>query len=532
MKRLMKATVQQDCHPIRQFCQALKSGRSILLFYFLFGCAAYSLFMTGLLGNSYDDLWHKDYYISGTWDLSIGRWMNKLINEAVFGVSLDPFSTLLSILIVSVSLLLLLDLFHVRSRLLYPIPLIFLCSPSVCSMFAYRYMTLVFSSSIFFSVLAAWAAFQLKSTKHAVLIAGLSLACSMGCYQAQVGIFLVIALFLVIDKALKEKAAAPVRPLLIRTLAASLVGAVLYLAVLFAFLKLTHTAFASYRSLNETSAAYIAGNLPGSLKNIYSSFVSFCLGHYGKYSVFLMSRGGKCILLLILLCPAVLLLYTAIRNRTPVRVLLLGALCALLMPIAALFFMFLSPGTIPSELQMTGPLSFLIALYLLFGFRSALPLRSFAVSGIVLAASLIFLHGSVYMIQIDQGAMLHGLGATKSITMQVLGTLTADGIDISREKLAFVGRPSASPLFHQSEIYKKANAYGRFGDWWLLNRANRSQYLGVIKRISGIEVTFCSNEAYDRIIANEALAAAPCYPAEGSIMEMDGVTVVKISGEY
>ena len=77
----MKATVQQDCHPIRQFCQALKSGRSILLFYFLFGCAAYSLFMTGLLGNSYDDLWHKDYYISGTWDLSIGRWMNKLINE-------------------------------------------------------------------------------------------------------------------------------------------------------------------------------------------------------------------------------------------------------------------------------------------------------------------------------------------------------------------------------------------------------------------------------------------------------------------
>ena len=203
-------------NPFLQFYMVLRSRLRLLLFYFLFGCAAYSLMMTNLLGNSYDDLWHKDYYVSGSWDLSIGRWMNKLINEAVFHVSLDPFSTILSIFLVSVSLILLLDLFDIKSRLLYAVPLIFLCSPSVCAMFAYRYMTLVFSASIFFSILAAWTAIQLKSGRTAVLLGGFFLACAMGCYQAQVGIFLAAVLFLIMDRALKDNRVLSARPVLIR----------------------------------------------------------------------------------------------------------------------------------------------------------------------------------------------------------------------------------------------------------------------------------------------------------------------------
>lgn len=155
-------------------------------------------------------------------------------------------------------------------------------------------------------------------------------------------------------------------------------------------------------------------------------------------------------------------------------------------------------------------------------------------AALLLAAAGI-LYGSVFMSAIDQQAMYEGRKATKQIADLVASELVAEGYYDLPEKLPvmLVGRPSANPLFRTHVIYWDANDYAQVGLFKKENAATmRYSWNAVFRDLTPMQLELCSDEVYDELIRTEEIKRMPTFPEKGSMQEMDGVYVIKISEDY
>lgn len=117
----------------------------------------------------------------------------------------------------------------------------------------------------------------------------------------------------------------------------------------------------------------------------------------------------------------------------------------------------------------------------------------------------------------------------------VAGELVAEGYYDLPEKLPvmLVGRPSASPLFRTHIIYWDANDYAQVGLFEKENAATmRYSWNAVFRDLTPMQLELCSDEVYDELIRTEEIKRMPTFPEKGSMQEMDGVYVIKISEDY
>lgn len=115
------------------------------------------------------------------------------------------------------------------------------------------------------------------------------------------------------------------------------------------------------------------------------------------------------------------------------------------------------------------------------------------------------------------------------------GELVAEGYYDLPEKLPvmLVGRPSASPLFRTHVIYWDANDYAQVGLFEKENAATmRYSWNAVFRDLTPMQLELCSDEVYDELIRTEEIKRMPTFPEKGSMQEMDGVYVIKISEDY
>ena len=139
------------------------------------------------------------------------------------------------------------------------------------------------------------------------------------------------------------------------------------------------------------------------------------------------------------------------------------------------------------------------------------------------------------MSAIDQQAMYEGRKATnKSRTLWPVSWWQR-AIMICRKNLPvmLVGRPSASPLFRTHIIYWDANDYAQVGLFEKENAATmRYSWNAVFRDLTPMQLELCSDEVYDELIRTEEIKRMPTFPEKGSMQEMDGVYVIKISEDY
>lgn len=158
-----------------------------------------------------------------------------------------------------------------------------------------------------------------------------------------------------------------------------------------------------------------------------------------------------------------------------------------------------------------------------------------AEKALILLTAAAVVYGSVFMSAVDQQAMYEGRKATKQIADLVAGELVAEGYYDLPEKLPvmLVGRPSASPLFRTHIIYWDANDYAQVGLFEKENAATmRYSWNAVFRDLTPMQLELCSDEVYDELIRTEEIKRMPTFPEKGSMQEMDGVYVIKISEDY
>jgi len=87
-------------------------------------------------------------------------------------------------------------------------------------------------------------------------------------------------------------------------------------------------------------------------------------------------------------------------------------------------------------------------------------------------------------------------------------------------------------MFPHNYAYETANEYARFGSWSTEPGNNRRSWLGVFSNFAGMNINLVGENEYNALRALEEVKEMPEFPSVGSIKEIQGAIVVKVSELY
>lgn len=502
----------------------------------IFSIVIYSLLMSEQLVNHFDGLWHYSYYFAGNWEISLGRWLWPYLDRLRSGISIDPTTSLLTLMCFSAGLILLLDIFEIEKRIdSYLICSLFLSNVVVCVSLSYRYMSVTFGLAFLLSILAVWITVKIKKTHIAVLLGALSTAFSLGLYQAYLGCTCVAAFgyFLFILSG-EEYTIRTVLQKVIRCVSTIFSGGVLYFILLNLIMKIKHIELSSYRGANNISFINMFLELPNTIVKTYQEFLNFFSGKNIKTILLLGGKisAGKIYLFLFLLILC-LLICEIIRlwKKERIRaVLYIGIV--LLMPIACNVILLIVTETYIS-IQMAAPLALCIpTLLCVLSKMKCFNIFINIYKYFIFFIAAIVIYGCTGQVMIDQNAMQEGEVATITIAEEVIHRLDDRGVLNSDITYCLVGRPSENGLFTTSSGFNMANSYARFGRWGMNADGMTKGWRGVFSHLCRINLKICSVATYNEVINEEDVKDMPVFPAEGSIFVKDDIVIIRIAENY
>ena len=82
----------------------------------LFFCyILYGLMFNEFLVNKQDGIWNGTYFNAGNWELSLGRWAIRYWDKLHYGISVHPFSSVVTLVFFIFGTCLLIDLFNIKA---------------------------------------------------------------------------------------------------------------------------------------------------------------------------------------------------------------------------------------------------------------------------------------------------------------------------------------------------------------------------------------------------------------------------------
>ena len=498
------------------------------------------------LTNTVDGLWTTAEYMAGAWELSNGRWFWLVTSFLRFSLQLEPINAVVCLVLVSLGVTRLHMLFKpawMRTSCIdWLAGLCYVSNVVVGCYLSLHFIAPEYGFSFFFAMLATEHVIRGKSAVSSIVPAAVLLALSLGLYQTNLACFCLVLLayflLLLFQNGEKQK----IREYICKSLASAASGAVLYWGILQIILKISGVAMTNYQGGASTSPLNMLKSLPQSIVKCYAQFWDYFFGDTVRHNV-LQSFGVLYALAFLVVGAALVRRLAVVLRRKDAETAFYAVAAVLVMPLASVIFL-LAASQATFYIPMAGgtALLFPVCFWLL---DSAQPASNTETSGknkagkvekaaLLLAAAGI-LYGSVFMSAIDQQAMYEGRKATKQIADLVAGELVAEGYYDLPEKLPvmLVGRPSASPLFRTHVIYWDANDYAQVGLFEKENAATmRYSWNAVFRDLTPMQLELCSDEVYDELIRTEEIKRMPTFPEKGSMQEMDGVYVIKISEDY
>lgn len=498
------------------------------------------------LTNTVDGLWTTAEYMAGAWELSNGRWFWLVTSFMRFSLQLEPINAVVCLVLVSLGVTRLHMLFKpawMRTSCIdWLAGLCYVSNVVVGCYLSFHFIAPEYGFSFFFAMLATEHVIRGKSAVSSIVPAAVLLALSLGLYQTNLACFCLVLLAWFLVLLFRGEEGIKLRCYIAKCLGSAVCGAALYWEILQIILKISGVAMANYQGGASISPLNMLKSLPQSIVKCYAQFWDYFFGDTVRHNV-LQSFGVLYALAFLVVGAALVRRLAVVLRRKDAETALYAVAAVLVMPLASVIFL-LAASQATFYIPMAGgtALFFPVCFWLL---DAAQPASNTETSGknkagkvkkaaLLLAAAGI-LYGSVFMSAIDQQAMYEGRKATKQIADLVAGELVAEGYYDLPEKLPvmLVGRPSASPLFRTHVIYWDANDYAQVGLFEKENAATmRYSWNAVFRDLTPMQLELCSDEVYDELIRTEEIKRMPTFPEKGSMQEMDGVYVIKISEDY
>ena len=527
---------------------------------------SYFMLISLQLLNQLDAIWHYGYGGAGNWERNLGRWVLPYLDDLRFGLLTDPFCSVLalSLFILGNIILFVIIGWEPDKFRTYAVCFIFLVSTSVGAWLSFRYTSANYAVAYMFAILAVYfckcnikiSRFEQLFGKRAdvaanalvVVVASICIMLSLGSYQAffdSTCLVMLLAFMLMLYRGNDSK---ELFSFFVKSVISIVFGAILY----FVGLKIT---FAKYGI--EQLNSYNEGNSLGILNSFVKipDTIGSTLYYFRKYFFDTMFRwnrlqehGAFRILIFGLLITALIVATVRIAKSNIIYAVLF-VICALLLPVATNIVLFVATESYLS-IQMTNGLAMFIAVAFVLVFEILLDenviksdsnnsivlvktqvLRKI-VSVVVVATSILVIYGNYISVQIDQEACREGTTGTVTLAREMLDSLKNLGYADKGGQVCFVGTPCGNERFMYSEIYPMANELMQFGNWGNAASTHGQTWVGIYREYLGYFVEPCSNETYEAIIERDDVATMPMYPRAGSIKEIDGIIVIKVSNNY
>ena len=498
------------------------------------------------LTNAYDGMWTTAEYWAGGWEFSNGRWLWPVFSFLRFSLQLEPINAVVCLMLVSLGVTRLHMLFKpawMRTSCIdWLAGLCYLANTVIGCYLSFAHQSVEFGLAFYLSVLAAVCVIRSRSIAAGVAQGAFLLALSLGLYQTDLACFCMVLLAWFLVLLFRGEEGIKLRCYIAKCLGSAVCGAALYWGILQIILKISGVAMTNYQGGADISVSGILKNLPSSVAKCYELFYRYFFGTLVKHNM-LQETAVVFVLIFCVVGAALACRLVRLIRRKDWENTFYGTAALLVLPMMCTVFMVATSQAL-FYIPMSGGLALFlpVCFWLLDSSREGeTACDAFrkcwnkAEKALILLTAAAVVYGSVFMSAVDQQAMYEGRKATKQIADLVAGELVAEGYYDLPEKLPvmLVGRPSASPLFRTHIIYWDANDYAQVGLFEKENAATmRYSWNAVFRDLTPMQLELCSDEVYDELIRTEEIKRMPTFPEKGSMQEMDGVYVIKISEDY
>ena len=482
-------------------------------------------------------------FIPHAWDMSLGRWGLLFAAYAKFGLCSPILTSAITIALFTLGIVALVDRLGIkRACLRYASSILFIVSPFVSCCITYYYCSNSYALSFLCAVLAACLIGRVGAVGKPVALVGavVLLAFSLGCYQASLGVFCV-AVLLVMVRSLMDSSADPFSAKQFAVFFGVAVvvcaaGAVLYYALTELSLFVLGIGLSSYGGASSVGAGSILGSLTSSIPSAYVAFSDglFSHGIFGNHFgwVYVAAVG-----LIVVAVAFVCLVATNGVKRLGASAAAL--LCVVLIPFAANIILVIVPSYgYPTPLMLGGFMASFLLLPLLVQLlldsseRGNARLRVPAKAMSVGCCCLVAVGAWSYVLQsnADAEVMQTCQNQTASLATRIAGALDANPDVQAGAKVLIAGKPEAGNYPNTSDSYVHASSYAKWGMVWDNHYQNNMRSWDVImKQFAGQGFNYCSFDECAKVIRSSEFANMSLYPADDSVVTIDGVVVVKIS---
>ena len=517
-KRLLEA--EPDRKRLLRLC--LAAGMIVGLF-------AHGFMFANKLPNHDDLNWYRDFSQDA---LILGRYVLYFFWKLFSDLSTPWFNGLLGILFLSAAAFFLCDAFEVcKTWRVLGVVCVMLAYPVNASIFGFMFEAHLKMLGILFSCCAPWAIQRLKGGWF--WAAGFAFLAT-GIYQVYIMLTIGLLILLVLRRtalsAAEGKPAGPMWGFAVACAASALAGLALYMAGNWAVTHLGGVELRSYQGLNQMGSLD-AARLPDKICSAYETVWEYFYADMPVYTTKLM-RAAQWVLVGAGAAGALAALICCARRRRPAHAALL-LLCVALLPLAAAGIYFMGDSIEMHQITLYPLIIVLLApLLCADGFvagLSARPAPRQVCAAALLAACLMY--GFFFSMLSNQAYYRMHMAFTRA---ENFGNRLAARIESmegyhSGMRLATIGHLSQDePLIYYE--YELANRFLPF-----LGVRNEFDYfwydtgLWMLTRIVGMpmipEYAWMPETEQER----ELLNSMPCYPAEGSIVFIDDLCLVKFS---
>lgn len=512
----------------------IKSTSHIKLFIIncIFSLLCYITLISQNLTNTYDGLWHSPYFISGSWELSIGRWAWPILDRLRCGYSTDPINSYLTLAFFAAGNVLLFDIFYiVDSKKTYLYSAMILSSTTVCCFLSYNYMSPTFGAAYALSISATWFLVRFNQKPiYSILISAIFICFSLGMYQANIGCTCLVMLTYIIVLCMRAQRTNCIK-FISHCICSVVLGCASYKILWDIILKTLDINAASYNSADNISVKTILLNLPENVIKTYSKFYLYFWRTPLKHNLFQATLLFKIILILLVLIFLFGTLRLAKRDIICAMILLITTA---IIPIACNICFILAPDS-SFLIQETMGMSILIPLLftiieLAFNESEIFSknIRKNYKTSFLLTLSVILLYGNIYATATDIDAMKEGKTASETLANYIINTLIDENLYNIEQSYVFIGRPSDNVTFDVSPLFKNANVYAQFGSFDSSASSIRQSYDGLFTRM-GINLKVAENNIIEEYCELSEVQKMPCYPEDGSIQLIKDYVVIKVS---
>lgn len=493
-----------------------------------------STFAVGLIAHAY-----CFFNYLPTWDgiintdsvgatFSSGRWLLKYAGEIFSNSTLPWINGFLSILFICLSAIMISDMFAIKDRVYRSILSCLLVTfPAVTSTFAFIFTADCYMLAFLFSVSAAYLCY--KYQKIGFLAAMPLIAGSIGIYQSYLSVFLVLITIMIIrDTAIGELKLYELIKKYYKSVIAFVGGFVLYEVILKALLKITGIELSSYQGINEVGLL----SPVEMLRAIAVSGIKL----FSLYGIELFNIEGRpleigfySIVCMVLLFSTAALTIAVILNKKlykkPSKILLM---------IIELFLMFIFSyllrfGTVNVEYNAMMEMQICLYYVITIIFIKALPsdIKPLKVlQNISLLAFCLLIISNSISSNVNYFYMQLRYERTYATAQKVIDDITEqDNFNVKSQKIAVIGADFKTSDNNWNSTLPYIRGSGN--DDTVLTSQNH--YVKFWHYFLGIDVIAANDEETLKIKATNEFQNMPCYPDNGYVREINGITVAKIS---